>query len=230
MSGLRPGATASCWRPSGALLGFYVTGHPLDGFAGELGLYGVTAAEAVATGHNLRHRDAVVVAGVVAEYRERPLKSGNGRMAFLQLEDRTGSFEVLVFSSVFDACEEVLKSGDPVLIRGAYLEEGDPESLNRRVRAEEALRLEDVRRQKVHKICVRVRAEEIANGELDRLAGVLREHPGRVRTSLLVELDDHSHGRGTAELVLPEAFWADPGEALMQGIERIFRRPAVQLL
>lgn len=210
------------------MIGFYVTGHPLDRFEDEISLYGITPTSDVRDCRGLRHRDEVTVAGVISEYRERPLKSGKGRMAFLTLEDKSGQCEVLVFSAAFDQNEEALKCNEPILIKGQYTEEGDLDGRVGKVRCAEVTRLLDARKRYVRKVTVSVEAAEIHNGELERIQQVLSAHPGSCRTVLVLDVE-HDYGRGRAEMALPESFWVDPTDDLLTSLERIFRRKVVRL-
>ena len=81
------------------VLGFYVSGHPLAQYAGLMESLGVTtAADLAAKGHGAK----VTLVGHVAALKETATKSGN-RMAFLTLEDMTGTVEVTVFPEPFKA-------------------------------------------------------------------------------------------------------------------------------
>src|SRR5690606_15011012 len=91
-------------------LGFYITGHPLDRYAEDLPRITSATTQSVGKYANPQARFAEVsVAGVISLYRERPLKSGKGRMAFITIEDLHGSIECLVFSKVFNECEDILR-------------------------------------------------------------------------------------------------------------------------
>lgn len=209
------------------LIGFYVTGHPLDRFEDEIAIYRASDAANVTMCRGLQYRDDVVIAGVVSEYRERPLKNGKGRMAFATIEDKSGQCEAIIFSSAFDACEAALKSNEAILIKGQYTEDGDEIRVGK-VRAAEAMRLVDARQQYVRRIKVQVHANEITNGQLHKLKEVLQAHPGRCTASLIIEVG-HEYGQGKAEMTLPEAFKVNPSDELLSAIEHIFRRRAVQL-
>jgi hypothetical protein len=49
---------------------------------------------------------------------------------------------------------------------------------------------------------------------------------GPCRTSILVSLQN-DHGRGRAEIPLPEPFWVEPHDDLLMQVERLFRRASV---
>jgi DNA polymerase-3 subunit alpha len=211
-----------------ALIGFYVTGHPLDRFLDEIALYGVTPTSDVSVGRRLMPRDEITIAGVVSEYRERPLKSGGGRMAFIKLEDKSGECEVMIFSSVFAQYEEPLKSGEPLLIKGNYTEEGDAETRVGKLRAAEIIKLVDARKRYVKRVSVEIRADEISNGELERLRKLFEQHRGTCKTQLVIQVN-HDYGVGQAELALPDKLWVEPSDTFLMSVERIFRRKVVKL-
>ena len=206
-------------------IGFYVTGHPLDRYDSEVALYGASPLLDVSSAKK-NHQESVIVAGVVSEYRERPLKSGNGRMAFVRLEDKTGEVDVLVFSSTFAEVEELLKSGEPLLIKGMVQEEGDADAKTYRVRCDEVKLLAAARREYVKRVMLDIYVDEITNGELANLKSLLRRHPGTCRTHLVVNMRN-GVGEGKMLLPLPEPFWVDPEDELLMQVERLFRRPSV---
>ncbi len=209
------------------LLGFYVTGHPLDRFQSELGIYGVSSTSDLTNGE-LRNHSQVVAAGMVTAMREISLKSGDGRMAFVTLEDKTGRVEVIVFSSAFEEYEEVLKSGDPLLIRGMIQEEGDPENRTRRIKCDEVTTLMAQREEKISCVEVEIEVDDVDNGQLEKLRRILQRHRGDCRTALIFKMNTNE-GSGRAELALPNGFSARPSDELLMSLERIFGRQSVRL-
>ncbi|MDF1793397.1 MAG: DNA polymerase III subunit alpha, partial [Thalassobaculaceae bacterium] len=98
-------------------LGFYLSAHPLDAYAESLArleVVGSTEAQAAAARKGGTAR--LVLAGIVVGRQIRTSKSGN-RFAFVQLTDRTGVFEVTLFSEVLAASRDLLESGEPLLVR-----------------------------------------------------------------------------------------------------------------
>jgi DNA polymerase III subunit alpha len=105
-------------------VGFYLSGHPLDDFAGALRRQRIMShAELVrsAIGGGARHGR---LAGTVAVKEER--KSARGtRIAYVKLSDPTGLFEVMLFSDVLEAARADLEPGCNVVLGVEATVEGE---------------------------------------------------------------------------------------------------------
>ncbi|MCC6808382.1 MAG: DNA polymerase III subunit alpha [Deltaproteobacteria bacterium] len=201
-------------REKGAL-GFFLSGHPLDRYKDDLKrLINCSTQDLMAKGM----RADVTLAGVVSAMRERPLKDGSGRMAFLTLEDLYGTCEVLVFSKCYADCEMVLKADEPILVKGQVTIEGDEETQIAKLRAEKIVLLANARAERTQRIEMTLPARLIDGPRLDRLKGVLAQNSGQTPTRLTVVLDN---GIETA-IDLPLALAVNPSEELATQIERIF--------
>ncbi|WP_436398871.1 DNA polymerase III subunit alpha [Roseobacter sp. S98] len=108
------------WLPAERLseefraVGFYLSGHPLDDYAGPLKRKGVLTLDEVtakAEGAPL----VAKLAGVVAGRQERKSARGN-RFAFCQMSDTTGAFEVTLFSETLEKSREHLETGAKVVV------------------------------------------------------------------------------------------------------------------
>jgi DNA polymerase-3 subunit alpha len=215
-------------------LGFYITGHPLDSYAAELPrLCSATTASlslqlaSMGDGGGFRGRPAdVSVAGVVAALRERPLKNGNGRMAFVTLEDLHGSCEVLVFSKVFAQSEDILKGDEPVRVSGALVVEGEDDSNTQvKIRATHIERLSETRRDKTRSIRLSMPVAEANADRLAALKQILRRFCGQVpiRLTLVAPL------RFEADMDLGRDCCVSPTEALLLELQALLGPDAVCL-
>jgi DNA polymerase-3 subunit alpha len=162
-------------------LGFYVSGHPLARYAELVESLGVTTATDLATkGHGAK----VTLVGHVAALKETATKSGN-RMAFLTLEDMTGTVEVTVFPEPFKAAAPFLRGREPIIVRGR-VDDGDK---GRVVLAEDARLLEHslgattarAKNGGEPSACrIRVRGNGEAASQLAALRKLCEAHPGGV--------------------------------------------------
>ncbi len=108
------------WLPTERLaqehqaIGFYLSGHPLDDYAGPLRrkqVMTLAEIEKKAAGGPL----VAKIAGAVSGRQERKSARGN-RFAFVQLSDPTGLYEVTVFSDTLEAGRQYLDAGQNVVL------------------------------------------------------------------------------------------------------------------
>jgi DNA polymerase III subunit alpha len=104
-------------------IGIFVTGHPLDGFKRELNRYTTKTIEQCQTG---KSGTDVYIGVEVSSLREFISRRGD-RMAFATLEDQHGQIDAVIFSDIYLESEEVLKSQEPIWIKGQLeISEGTP--------------------------------------------------------------------------------------------------------
>lgn len=94
--------------------GFYLTGHPLDDYMPALKRERVLTLEEVTRKAEGR-RVGTKMAGTISSVQIRKSARGN-RFAFVALSDPSGHFEVTVFSDVLESAQEILKSGENVVM------------------------------------------------------------------------------------------------------------------
>ena len=95
-------------------IGFYLSGHPLDGYESSLKRLGAITIGAL---NEDRRRSSfkAVLAGTLIKRQERRGKNDQP-YGFLTLSDPTGMFEVMVFSEVLIASRPLLEAGKSLLI------------------------------------------------------------------------------------------------------------------
>ncbi|MBV9879898.1 MAG: DNA polymerase III subunit alpha [Gemmatirosa sp.] len=98
------------------ILGFYVSGHPLEPFRAEAEIFGT---------HKLADLGAwtpepMTLACVVTAIKRQISKRSGAEFARLTLEDFSGSSEVLVFPEAWSALADQVRTDVPVLVEGGY--------------------------------------------------------------------------------------------------------------
>jgi DNA polymerase-3 subunit alpha len=136
--------------------------------------------------------EKVSVGGIVTGWRERLTKTGK-KIAFASLEDLTGTRDLVLYDDVVQKFESLLKSEDPLLIKGAVRlaekfgaqqnQESEAEP-SPEIKVEEVLRLSDVRAAKSTRVEVRVQAEQATPEKLLELKNLLSKHPGACLATL----------------------------------------------
>src|SRR5580704_8947109 len=165
-----------------SVLGFYISGHPLDKYAGRL--KELNAAE-LATMESRRNNEDLVVAGIIVQIR--PMRSRRGaRWAILTLQDRTGVIEALVFPEAFAKLEPILKANTPLLVKGRVA----VEDVGTRLMVADARLLDQVADRPPSQLRVRVDLSTVDTGALDRLQKLFSSRPGRCRVTFDLVKDD----------------------------------------
>ena len=166
------------------LLGFYVTGHPLKEYEEDIRAF--TTAEMrrleLANGRS----DGVVVGGIVTEIK--PIVDRNGKtMAFVTLEDFSGSGEVLVFSEPYALYRDLVSIDALILVNG-HLSKKEEDN---KVIASEIIALTDARDRLARSVVVSMEYEQVADENLASLKNVLTTYPGNCDVVLEVSTADH---------------------------------------
>ncbi|MCX6959744.1 MAG: DNA polymerase III subunit alpha, partial [Verrucomicrobia bacterium] len=93
------------------LLGFYVTGHPLDDYRGNLesGSYGSTAEALLMT-----EAGSVRLAGLLATVEKKFTKKDGRPFGVMTLEDDSGTLEMTAWDETFSKHEMILKPGSVI--------------------------------------------------------------------------------------------------------------------
>ena len=99
-----------------AILGFYISGHPLEPFRAECELL---ATATVAT-LGAWSPEPMSIAGVVTSIKRQISKKSGNEFARLTVEDFVGSAELLVFPEAWAAIGDRVQTDVPVLIKGGY--------------------------------------------------------------------------------------------------------------
>jgi len=212
------------WSPSERLkrekegLGFYITGHPLDSYREAMDTLDTCLIQDLP---NRDDRGQVKVAGVVEGIKLKRTKKGD-KMAVIQLEDLTGSTEVVVFPDVFTASSHLLKGDEPLIITGTV----EINESAAKVIAKEVARLSDARLREVKAVQVILRDGKTSREALEDLRDVVFKYPGESRLLFKVAVPEaeplmiSAHGR----------FNVLPCRELLAEMDDLLGYPACELL
>ena len=163
-------------------LGFFISGHPLDKYAGRLKDLG---AVDLSTIEGRRNGEEVVVAGIIVQTRSMRSRRG-ARWVILTLQDRTGVIEGLVFPEAFQKLEPILKAATPLLFKGRVA----VEDVGTRLIVGDARVLDQVTDRAPSLLRVRVGLNALDTGALDRLQQLFASRPGRCRVAFELVNED----------------------------------------
>lgn len=104
--------------------GLYLSGHPMDAYRETMRRSGAFSIGSILSdfaqeGGPSRYQDnqKATLAGVVGAVKTKTTKN-NSLMAYVTIEDDSGSMELLAFSRVLEAAGSYLKMGVPLLVKG----------------------------------------------------------------------------------------------------------------
>ncbi|MDD4861857.1 MAG: DNA polymerase III subunit alpha, partial [Smithellaceae bacterium] len=95
-------------------LGFYISGHPLHGYADKLNLVANTNSTTLNT---KRDKDTITIAGVISSLAER-LTRKKDVMCNVVLEDLQGSVSIIFWADVYKKFYALLHADEPVVVQG----------------------------------------------------------------------------------------------------------------
>ena len=104
------------------LLGFYVSGHPLDAYADVIAARNY---QMIASLGEAEDRAQIKIAGAIAQIDKKFTKREGKPFAVVWVEDLTGSLEVVIWNDVYVQVSELLAPGRVVEIRGTIDTRGD---------------------------------------------------------------------------------------------------------
>jgi len=200
-----------------AMLGFYVSGHPLAKYASRLQeLKTISLAEVEAQRNGKEVTVAVLIVGV------RPMRSRKGaRWAIYTLQDMTGVQEMLAFPESFAKLENVLKPGTPLLLKARV----QIEEAGTRLSLQEGRKLEDLaERKSPPEFRVRLAMDALSESTLDLLEDLFAGCPGP--SQVLFEL--HSPDGSVAVLQAQQRVTAKT--ELIESVRQICGAQAIELV
>jgi DNA polymerase-3 subunit alpha len=221
--GKRTEAAGHSWSRSERLkaekeaLGFYITGHPLDAYAAEIGLFANATSSRIGS---VKSGSEIKIGGIICAIREKTTKRGE-KMAILSLEDLEGIVEVLVFPETYREIRGDLDTQAPVLLIGRV----DSDETSTKVIAEEICRMENVRERLAKSVHIQVRMELMTASDIAELRRTLQKHAGEKKGYLhLVREGDYE-----AVVALPEGFGIAPSLDLARELKGRFGYDVLRL-
>lgn len=166
------------------ILGFYVSGHPLDRYREEVQVFTTVSLGEL---DGVRDGQRVRVAGIITNSRT-ILDRKNNQMAFLSLEDFQGSTEIIVFSSVLANFREQLAVDAMVLVSGRV---SARENEMPKIICEEVVPLANVWEKHCKKLYLTLDHLGVDDPLLNEVKTILIQHPGSC--NIYIHLKTHEN-------------------------------------
>src|SRR5438445_54703 len=166
------------------ILGFFITGHPLDKYREKLeDLHALSTAELAAMKSSTGKDENLCTAVIITKLRV--LKSKKGDFyAQAALEDLAGSIEMLVFPDAYRKLQDKVKMEVPVLVRGGVrIEEG----ANPKLTVNDIVSLEEVKVPLPKSLRIRIPLEQASENTVDELYLLFSQQKGEAKVLFDVE-------------------------------------------
>jgi DNA polymerase-3 subunit alpha len=213
------------------VLGFFVSGHPLDKYAEKLrNLTGViSAAEALERkppekrwGAQADPADEIQVAGMILGLKVQKTKRDQKLYAQAALEDATGKIELVCFPRDYERLQGQLKMQAPVLVRGALT--GEDEAAPK-IAVSSIQALEEVQVKLPAGVRIRISLDRATEEMLAGLKSAADAAPGPGKVLL------HLEKKGEYAVILePEGMSVAADRGWVERVEELLGRGAVQAL
>jgi DNA polymerase-3 subunit alpha len=209
------------------LLGFFISGHPLDRYRDELSIF-----DRVSTVNLREFRDQKVeLACVVTAVAPQISKRDGAEWGRITVEDFVGTATVLAFGDVWAACKELIQKDAPLLIRGSVSgrerDEEDPP-----IFLDGVVPLDAVRESGEVAVCIEVSADRHDVETLKRAGEAFQRFPGSgplyLRWHGRDDMDGTTSGRET--LLRSRTVRIAPREELMATLREVFGDKQVRLM
>jgi DNA polymerase-3 subunit alpha len=228
------------WEPREELLkerealGFYLTGHPLDRYQEDVDALATCRTGQLDAKHNGQE---ITLAGVICDLREVQTRSGKGAMGFFQLEDQFGRVESVVFPKTYARVDEstglslgerlAQVGSEPVFVTGkCEVETGDDgEASKFKLLVESVQEIRTLREQRVKKVLLKVRLEDLTQERIFRLKHIVSDNVGPCTMELEVVSD-----RYAGQVVFGDKFCVRADDRLRSALERLFGDNVVRML
>ena len=214
------------------VLGFFVSGHPLDKYKAKLrNLKGVidtqTACEmkpepVVSRRGQQDGGSEIAVAGVITGLKVAKSKRSGEMYAQACLEDAVGKIELIAFPQSYEKLAEKLKMDVPVLIRGALRGEEDSAP---KIAISSIQALEDVQVKLPEALRIRVPLHSPDAALMQKLEALFKDRPGRGK--VLLNLEEPGEFCAVLE---PKGYAVSADVQFIESVEGLVGRGAVQVI
>jgi DNA polymerase-3 subunit alpha len=197
-------------------LGFYLTAHPLDAYMENLNkMTTVTACSA-----NIPDNFLVGFGGMIKEKKVITTKKDEP-MAFLTIEDKEGSIEVVCFPEVYARRGHLLNKEDVVWVIGTFKNSSEEKKPNK-ILAREIELLEIACKKRAKGVTIHINGEEVGPTVLAPLKKLFDRRKGEYPVTFSISIP----GKGDVLLSLPDQYNLDIDREVARDVRKLLRYSA----
>ncbi len=164
------------------VVGFYISGHPLDQFRLEMDNFCNTELNKLEELHTLQGKD-VRLGGTITDIAHRTTKTGKP-FGTMTVEDYAGAYTFFLFSDDYMKFKEYMVKGWFLYIRGVVATKWNGIDLTFKINAMDLL--SEIREKMTTKILVNVKASQVTSQMVNELGELVEGNPGQCDFSINV--------------------------------------------
>jgi DNA polymerase-3 subunit alpha len=200
------------------VLGFYISGHPLDQHRFELQHFCSAKVQDLKAPELLKGRD-VTVGGMISTVNHRISKSGKPFGSFT-LEDFTESHEIVLFGEDYVRLKQYMSDGYFVYVRGKVQERYyQPAELEFKVSSMGLL--SELRDKSLKNITVAVPLKSLSNDYVERLSALIAQNQKQAKGKCALTVKVLDTSENLALEMLSRKFKVTPDNSLIEDLEKM---------
>lgn len=169
---VKPGSQGEQLAREKEMLGFYFSGHPLTKYRLELQMFSRNTLDQI---HSIPDKTTIKV-GVIITGLKKHFDRKNRPMAFVNIEDLTGTAEMIVFADAFEKYNQILCDDSMVLVVGKVSSKGDSEE--NKILCDEIIPLDEVWDRCVKNISFSLETDKATEGYIREIKDILSQNRG----------------------------------------------------
>ncbi len=198
-------------------IGFYITGHPLAAFQADMKRYASVTTETLDQAADGKE---VTICGIIAGLKPKITKKGD-KMAIINLEDLSGTVEVIVFPDLYTTANHMLLTDTPLIVAGQL----DKSEQGNKIKAIRIHLLADVKKRGTTRMDILLNATGLTQDDLVKVKSILLRYKGDIPVYLRLR----NPSRKESLISVGRDIRVTPSDQLISEIESVLGAGAVSL-
>jgi DNA polymerase III subunit alpha len=199
-------------------VGFYLSGHPLAAFQADMKRYANVTTDTLEATQDGKE---VTICGIIAGMKIKVTKKSQEKMAILNLEDLSGTVEVVVFPDLYKTSQHLLLTDTPLIVAGQL----DKSEQGNKIKALRLHLLTEVKKKGTTRVDIRFNATGLTQEDLIKVKEILLRYQGSIPVFLRLQ----NPSRPDSLISVGREIRVSPSEQLISEIESVLGAGVVSL-
>lgn len=198
------------------MLGFYVTGHPLDRCGRQLRGYSTVSTASIG---KRRDTEEVIIGGLVNKLKFTQTKKTNEKMAIVTLEDLNGALDMLVFPKTFKDYGQHLAKDAILFFKGNV----DKKDVTPKLLVNEIVPFDQAHKRFLRSIALKLHSSNHNEELLSKIQPILTQYPGPCP----VYLEFFENEQLCSQILVDRTLYVSADQDLITSLEELLGEKAV---